>query len=69
MPPTTSKPAWGQGFAPVGEGRGIEVSKLHLAFTGKMDKRRCTVLTGEEMEHTPEGSGAWEVRVMLSLVQ
>ena len=40
---------------------------MHLAFSGKMDKRRCTVLPETEMENAPEYSGAWEVRVLLGV--
>ena len=49
------------------DSRGIEVSKLHLAFSGKADKRCCRVLGTADMEKAPEISGAWEVKVLLGL--
>lgn len=67
LPRTPLKPAWGQDFGGMADSRGIEVSKLHLAFSGKADKRFCRALETADMEKAPEISGAWEVKVLLGL--
>lgn len=66
LPPAPREPAWELGFGCVPDSWEIEVSKLHLAFSGKADKRCCRVLAAN-MEKAPAVSGAWEVKVLLGL--
>lgn len=67
LPRTPLKPAWGLDFVGVPNSGGIEVSKLHLYFQGKADKRCCRVLEAMDIEKAPAVSGAWEVKVLLEL--
>ena len=67
LPPTPREPAWGLDFGCGPDSWGIEVSKLHLFFSGKADKRCCRVLEAAETEKMPGLSGAWMVEVKLGL--
>lgn len=67
LPRTPLKPAWELDFGGIADSRGIEVSKLHLAFSGKADKHCCRARRTAEMEKAPEISGTWEVKVLLGL--